>query len=455
MTKKVVVVGLGTGGVYGTKAISNFDRKAEITVFEKREYESYSPCSMPYAIAGLTDVENLKIPFPTTRKIKLLTGFEVTEIDTYAKTVKARNVDSGEERKAEYDYLLFTPGSSPFMPPIKGLDELPKDRVHVLKFLEHAEAIKRRLENQPEGSVVIIGGGAIGLELAASIKESWAKTKVSVVEMMPEIMPNMDPDMGSLVRGRLEEKGVDFHSGAKVEELKEDGDIKVGLNSGDTLNTDMVILAVGMRGNTSLLEGKVDMKNGLIVVDDGMNTSDDSVYSVGDCVLMSNAVGSEKGPAQYATAAMKEALVAGMNIAGLDVSYKGVTNTVTSHIAQTEVASTGLSSSQCEDSGLEYKTSKARYTSKPKWFDGKEIVLKLIYGTDATLLGAQAVGEGATDTVNTLSALIRKKGTLVDILGTETAYCPYLSELYSVMQMAAELGLRRMKFFTEGKGISV
>jgi len=419
----IVIIGLGTGGIYSARWISRFNRKEEVTIIERRSYETYSPCSIPLVIEGCIDIKEIIHPFPRTSRINLLLEHEAIEIDTSRKIVKYRKIGDEEINEIEYDKLIFGAGARPAVPPIPGVD---RKGVFTVRTVEDAKAINEWIKKSKKA--LVIGAGAIGMEMAYALRKRGLD--VTIVEMLSHPFPKaLDDDMAKLVKERLEAMGIKCHCNSKVEEIIGDEVVKGAIINGEEYKTDMVILSVGVRPNTQLLKGKVKMDDrGYIIVDERMRTSDPDIYAVGDCVR------TPYGLIQLATIAAREGIVAGINAAGGDAVFTPSTGAFVSAMGNFEVACVG------ERSNI---SGRGRSTVTP--YSKHEIVVKIFTDEEGNIKGAQAVGYMASKKIDIISALMRGGGKIWDVAFMEHAYCPASAHLYDVINIAANNAMRKIK----------
>ena len=443
--RKIVIIGLGTGGLYSSRAATRFDRKAEITIVEKRDYDMFSPCGLPYAIEGVVEsFEDLKHSVPSTRQLKKLLRHEALSIDTEGKRVQVKDLESGEASWLEYDSLIISTGSQPIILPIPGANELFGRGVHVVTNPENAEALRdAALESE---RAVVVGGGAIGLEIAIALKELGLE--VWVTKRSPPPFPrNLDPDMGKIISGYLEEKGLYTLFGKGIDAINGEDRVESVVIAGETIPTDIVVMAVGVRPESTLAEeAGIKTERGGILVDERLETSVKGVYAIGDCVRSFSGIDGESSYVALATTAFKQAAVVGVNAAGGNATYQGDLGTFVSFIGELEVSCTGYNSAAAERNGFAVVTGRANMKIKPSWMPGaKDISVKLVVDAETgRILGGQAIGEeGAAWRMNVVALAIRRKVTIQEFAEIELAYCPAVSEVYDPLQVAIDTAVRR------------
>ncbi len=419
----IVIIGLGTGGLYAARWASRINRKEEITIIEKRSYETYSPCSIPLVIEGAIDVNEIIHPFPRTPRIHLLLEHEAVEILPDEKKVRYRKIGEEEVKELSYDKLIFAAGANPAIPPIKGVD---KKGVFTVRTVEDAVAINEWVKKSRRA--VVIGAGAIGVEMAYALRKRGLE--VTIIEMLSHPFPrNLDKDMASIVEDMLCKMGIECHYNSRVEEITGNERVEGVVFNGEHIPADMVIISAGVRPNTFLLRDKVEMdERGFVIVDERMRTSNGDIYAVGDCAR------TPYGVIQLATIAAREGIVAGINAAGGNAIYTPPTGAFVSAMGTFEVACVG---EKGEISG------RGHSTVTP--YSKRDVYVKIFTDREGNIKGAQAVGYQASKKIDIISALMRGGGKIWDIAFMEHAYCPAVAHLYDVINIAANNAMRRLK----------
>ena len=445
--RKIVIIGLGTGGLYASRAASRVDRSAEITIIERRDYDMFSPCGLPYAIEGLVEsFEDLKHTVPTTRRVRKLLKHEAVSIDPAGKRVEVMNLDSGEAFWIDFDSLIIATGSRPHVLPIPGAEEFLGRGVHVVSNPENAEELKEAALRS--GRAVVVGGGGIGLEIAMALKRLGLE--VYVTKRTPPPFPrNLDPDMGEIISEYLESQGLNILFGKGIDQINGGDRVESVEIAGETIPTDIVVMAVGTVPESRIaVDAGCDSERGAVITDERMETSVKKIYAVGDCILTFSKVDRSPTKVYLATTAFRQAEVAGVNAAGGDMVYDGTLATFVSFIGDLEVACTGYNSRTAEDHGFRVITGRANMKIKPRYMPGaKAISVKLVVDAETgRILGGQAIGEeGAAWRVNVVSLAIKKQMTIQEFSTIELAYCPAVSDLYDPLLVAADVALRRLK----------
>ena len=448
---KIVVVGLGTGGLYSSKTALGYNRKAEITVVEKRTYDMFSPCGLPFAIEGVVpDFDDLKFTVPSNlRRLQKHLAHEVQAIYPEDKMVEIKNLDNWSTKTLKYDSLILATGGSPIMLPVEGAKELLDRGVFFVSTIENSQRVQKVAKESK--NAVLIGGGPIGLEIAVALKKLGVN--VAITKRSPPVFPRLlDEDMGKIVEDYLVAEGFDLHFGKRTESINTNAEGNVGSVTigGETLPADMVIMGVGMRPNVELAQtAGLEIGEHGMVVDDHLRTSNKSIYGLGDCIQTFSYIDKTPMTSALATSAFLQGYVVGVNASGGDITYPGDLNTFVTVIGDVEIASVGYNSPEAEKAGFKVLTSKAKAKNKPDYFPGTApVTVKLVIDkSTGKLIGGQAIAEegggGAAWRVNMISMAIRTGMTIDRFMEVELAYTPPVSEVYDVLSMAAEFGNKK------------
>lgn len=425
---KVVIVGGVAGGASAAARLRRLDESAEIIMFERGEYISFANCGLPYYIGGeITKKSALTLQTPQSFNarfnVDVRVNSEVTSIDPKAKTVTVRSKDRGEYTES-YDKLILSPGAAPIRPPMEGADNA---RVFTLRNIPDTIKIREYVEEEFPASAVVVGGGYIGVEMAENLKN--AGVAVTIVELADHVIAPLDYDMACDVHRYLKEKGVGLILKNGVQAIKEEGGkLKLTLSDGE-IETDMVIMAVGVRPDTALAKdaGLELNKRGAIVVNEHMLTSDPDIYAVGDAVEVTDFVTGEKAYIPLAGPANKQGRIAADNICGIPTTYKNTLGSAVLKIFDMTVATTGVNERAAKAAGLDYDKVYTYSNSHASYYPGSTgMSIKTLYekGT-GKILGAQIVGfDGVDKRCDVLATAIRAGMTAKDLTELELCYAP-------------------------------
>ncbi len=440
----IVIIGLGSGGFSATLAARRTDPESTITIIEKRAYEMFSPCGMPFAIEGIVSLDDLKFSLPEDKQIKKLLEHEAQAIVPAEKKVMVKNLKNQEVVPVLYDSLILACGAVPFIPPIKGAKESIGRGVFLLHDLESARKIIEHAKNAKKA--VVVGAGPIGLEIAMALRKKGLE--VVVVEMLSYAFPRaLDKDMAKAVEQSLEESGIKLLFNKTVSSINGSPVESVSLGD-EIIEADMVVLASGVKANLDLAKN-ADIETGRwgIKTNARMETNVKGIYAVGDCTETVSLIDHRPTVMQLSSSAYRQGMVAGANAAGGYDTYEGALLTFASLIGKLEVAATGFNEFFAQSAGFKVISGKARGKNKPEYYPGaKDITVKLIADAKTgKLLGGQVIGEGAGARINVISLAI-KCGIDVYLLSqTEMAYCPMLAENYDVLNKAADFAVRKLE----------
>ena len=425
---KVVVVGGVAGGASAAARLRRLDESAEIIMFERGEYISFANCGLPYYIGGeITDRAALTLQTPQSFHsrfhVDVRINSEVPAIDPKAKQVTVRSKDRGEYTES-YDKLILSPGAAPIRPPMEGADN---ERVFTLRNIPDTYKIRGYVEEQHPKSAVVVGGGYIGVEMAENLKN--AGVDVTIVELADHVIAPLDYDMACDVHRYLKEKGVGLILQNGVQSIREEGGaLRLTLSDGE-IDTDLVIMAVGVRPDTALAkEAGLELnRRGAIVVDEHMLTSDPDIYAVGDAVEVTDFVTGEKAYIPLAGPANKQGRIAADNICGIPTTYKNTQGSAVLKIFDMTVATTGVNERAAKAAGLDYDKVYTFSNSHASYYPGSTgMSIKTLYekGT-GKILGAQIVGfDGVDKRCDVLATAIRAGMTAKDLTELELCYAP-------------------------------
>lgn len=439
---KVVIVGGVAGGATAAARLRRLDETAEVVVFERSGFISYANCGLPYYIGGVIEDEadlTLQTPesFYERFRVQMKVHHEVTAIDRAAKTVTVRNLETGEVFAEAYDKLLLSPGAKPTQPALPGVG---LDRLFTLRTVEDTLRIHRFVEEQHPRSVVLAGGGFIGLELAENLREKGLD--VTIVQRPTQLMNPFDADMAALIHREVRAHGVRLALGHTVEGFAEaNGGVQVLLKDGAPLQADMVILAIGVTPD-SRLAADAGLELGLkgsIVVNDRMQTSDPDIYAVGDAVQVTHFVSGQPALIALAGPANKQGRIAADNIAGGDSRYKGSQGSSVLKIFRLTAAATGLNETAARRAGLDADAVVLSPMNHAGYYPGGQVMtMKAVYerGTGRLLGGQILGGDGVDKRIDVLATALRAGMTAADLTELDLAYAPPYSSAKDPVNMA-------------------
>ena len=448
MARRILIIGANASGVEAASAARKKDRTAEITLITQEKTAGYSRCGLPFVIGGhIANFKDLTVYPPAyfqMLKLNLRLETEATKINTKEKTVTLKTKEGATET-LPYDSLVIATGADSFMPPIKGKE---KHGILSLRTLEDGERIDAAVKAGAK-SAVIMGAGLIGLELGVGLIERGLK--VTVVEMLPQILPQLlDADMAKLVQQHLEEKGMRILLNKCVEEFLGDDKVTAIKAGDDVIEADLFISAFGVRANTKLaVEAGVPLGESRGIRTNGrMETDIKDVYAVGDCAEASHLVTHKPICAQLGTTAVRQGKVAGTNAGGDYSLFSGVLTSAVTLLFEIEAGNTGLTETAAQRNGIEVITGAITSKTRADYFPGaKAIKIKLVVEKESQrIIGGQIIGgEEVTQRINSLSLAIQKGMTVRELVKADTAYAPPLNETWDPMVLAAEMVLMKLR----------
>lgn len=427
---KFIIIGGVAGGATAAARIRRNTEQAEIILFEKGEHISYANCGLPYYLGGVIEErERLFVQTPESFgkrfNIDVRVNSEVIGIDTIEKQVHIRTSD-GREYTESYDKLLLSPGASPVRPPLPGIDG---EGIFTLRNVTDTDRIKSYMQQKEVKNAVIVGGGFIGLEMAENLHHRGIR--VSIVEMGNQVMSPIDFSMASLVHKQLQEKGIQLFLGQTVESFTDNsGKVTVHLKSGIKLESDLVLLSIGVKAETTLAR-KAGLRLGEmqgIYVNKYMQTSDENIYAVGDAIEYPHPTTGKPWLNFLAGPANRQARIAADNMVfGNVLSYEGSIGTSIAKVFDITVASTGLPGKRLKQMGIPYLSATTHASSHASYYPGaRPMSIKITFSpTDGRLYGAQIVGyDGVDKRIDQYALFIKKGGTTEELTLLEQAYAP-------------------------------
>jgi NADPH-dependent 2,4-dienoyl-CoA reductase/sulfur reductase-like enzyme/rhodanese-related sulfurtransferase len=446
---KVIIVGGVAGGASCAARLRRLDEKAEILMVERGPYVSYANCGLPYHVGGSIEKESSLLVaseqlFREQFAIDVRTNCEAVEILPKEKQVKLRNVKTGEVMTQPYDKLVLSPGGVSVRPPLPGID-LPgifhvrtvPDARHINEWIERGSLFLAGMDKysgfqtvKPKIRAVVIGGGFIGLEMVENLVHRGFE--VTLVEMIDQVLPPVDPEHARVLEAHMKRHGVHVALSDGVAGFKQiaNGAIEVQTKSGKAYPADVVILALGVRPDTTLAKtaGLEIGKRGGIRVDDQMRTSNPDIFAVGDAIEVKDWVTGEQSLIPLAGPANRQGRIAADVIAGRDMHFRGVQGTSIIKVFDVTVAWVGVSEKQLKRIGdTDYEKIYLYPNSHAGYYPGaKPIALKVLFRkSDGRVIGALGLGEDNVDKrISTIAGMMQMNATVYDLEEAELCYAP-------------------------------
>lgn len=443
---KVVIIGSGAGGLTVASNLRKYSKEDEITVITLESRVAYSQCAIPYVIGGDIDsFDEIVMHTPDyygKLGIKIITRSEVYEVLSDENMVKYQHLNSNKKFSIKYDVLVIATGGSPFIPPVEGTE---LNGVFKVRTIDDGEKIKKWVRKSKKA--VVVGAGAIGLELGYGLKQIGME--VSVTEMLPQILPrSLDPDIAEKVQTYMEAAGVRIHTNKALDKICGDERAEKVVVGDQTIDSDLVILSTGVRPSVELAT-MCGCKIGEmgVSVNEQMQTSVPNIYAVGDCVEVLDGITGLKTLSPFGTTAVRQGKVAAKNIAGMEATFKPVLNSVVSKIGELEIGAVGLTEITAKKANIDIIVGKSRALTRARYYPGcKPIDIKLICSLDGTILGCQIIAkETVAERIDTLALAIAKEVKCDEITEMEFSYAPPVSMVVDPIVLAAENAIKKLE----------
>ncbi|EMF0394825.1 CoA disulfide reductase [Enterococcus sp. AZ078] len=423
---KIVIVGGVAGGMSAATRLRRLKEDAEIVVFEKGPYVSFANCGLPYYLSGeISERENLLVQTPESLaarfQLDVRPNHEVTAVFPDEKKVEV--LSDGKKWQESYDVLLLSPGAKPVRPAISGLAEAKN--VYTVRNVPDIDMVMNALEEQPKKAVVV-GAGFIGLEMAENLKKRGLA--VSIVELAPHVLPSLDEEMAVHIQNELIKQGVHVQTKRSVTAF-EHGGKQLRLDDGTTIDSDLTILSVGVQPDSKLakMAGLETGLRGGIVVNEHYQTSDPSIYAVGDAIVVKQQITGADALISLASPANRQGRQAADNIAGIVRNNRGSLGTSIVRVFDLAAASTGLTERMAQQANLPFSVVHVSGKDHASYYpEATDILLKLIFHPKTgEIYGAQGVGaKGVDKRIDSLATAIKGQLTIFDLPELEFTYAP-------------------------------
>lgn len=443
---KILIVG---GVAAGTKAAAKLKRElgdaADVTVISKGDYISYAACGLPYYIGQVikekeTLLENTPASFSELTGAQVLTGIEATKLDRQAKVVYATNIKTGEELTYGYDKLVIATGARPVKPNLPGIE---LKNIFTLRDPDDADAIKAAVASGEVKRAVIVGGGAIGLEMAENLTKLGVRS--SIIDMAAHVLPGYDGDFAAFAENELADHGIPTFLNDAITSFEGEGRVQKVRTSKRAIKTDMVIMSIGVRPNTEWLKDSgLNFVEGTAIldVDANMRTNDEDIYAAGDCAMVKNLVtGANQWTPMGSTANIAARLCA-KAIAGTTThGFRGVLGTNVLQLPGVNIGKTGLGIEAAAAAGYDAEHVTITCYDKAKFYPDMEHFSIRLVADRATrrLLGVQVLGKGTVDKIVDIGVTAISLGATIDKFDDmDFAYSPPFSSVIHPFAIAAE-----------------
>lgn len=442
---KIVIIGGVAGGASAAARARRLSEEAEIIMFERGEFVSFANCGLPYHIGGdIKDRSKLLLQTPESFlarfNVDVRVMNEVISINRHQKTVTVRNLIDQTEYAESYDFLLLSPGASPVVPPISGINN---PLTHSLRNIPDMDRILNTLKQNKPKHATVVGGGFIGLEMVEAFHQLGIET--SLIEMSEQVMTPVDREMAGFVHDEIRNKGIDLRLGKALEAVQhnlESSSLTLTLNNGEELETGVLIMAIGVRPEVHLAReaGLQIGELGGIYTNSTLQTSDPSIYAVGDAIEEQDFVTHSSTLVPLAGPANRQGRMAADNMLGRTEHYQGTQGTAICKVFDLAVASTGQNEKQLKHNGISYEKVYVHTASHASYYPGAETVsFKMLFDPNSgQILGAQAVGKDGIDKrIDVMSVAQRAGMTVEQLQHLELTYAPPFGSAKDVINQAA------------------
>jgi len=453
MAKKIVIIGAVALGPKVACRLRRLDPQAQITLIDRDDRISYGGCGIPYYVGGdINDLEDLyrtsahairdESFFLDIKGVEVLTKVEAIEIDRHNKKVKIKDLKTNQEDYLHYDKLVMATGAGAIRPPFPGAN-LPG--VFTLSNLQDAEQIKSLMIQGKVGNAVVVGAGAIGLEITEALTDLWG-IETTLIEMEDQVLPTLlGKCIARAVATELKSHGVNLLLSERVMEITGKGE-SVTLEvhtSTEVLPTDIVILAAGVRPNTKLAEnaGIAFGRSGGILVDRRMRTNDPDIYAGGDCVELRNLVSGENTLMALGSLANRQGRVIATNIHGGNSHFVGTVGTFCVKVFDFGICKAGLTYRQAKETGYDPVYSVVAQPDHAHFYPNSEFIYVSLLADRRSrkILGIEACGkhgDSVKSRVDTVAVMLGKGVYVDEICCLETGYAPPFASAMDVINNA-------------------
>ncbi|WP_117148977.1 FAD-dependent oxidoreductase [Paraliobacillus zengyii] len=443
MGKRILIIGGVAGGASVAARIRRLDEEAEIVMFEKGPHVSFSNCSLPYHLSGeIEDSQRLILmnpgKFDAQYKIEARTNSKVIKINRTKKTITIKNIQTGKIYEEAYDKLVLSPGANPIIPT---LDGIASNHVFTVRNVVDIEKLNNYVKQKGIEDVAVIGGGFIGIEVAENLVR--AGKKVSLIEAQEQVMTSFDYDMVQILHKEMLEKGINLVLNDGIEKVREK---VIYLQSGKKINAQAVIMAIGVRPETTLAK-KADLAIGVtggIKVNHNYVTTDNDIYAVGDAIEVHHKITHKKTRLALAGPAQRQARAAADHMYGIPHRNTGVIGSSVIKIFDFNAVSTGINEKMAQAANVDYDFVYVIPSDKVGIMPKSNVMhFKLLFEVPTgRILGAQAIGKGNVDKrIDVIATMIMMNGNLEDLKELELVYSPVYGTAKDVVNFAALVGL--------------
>lgn len=438
--KPIVIIGLGSAGYAALVTLKRINPKAHIVVVDPKEKDIVHPCGLPYALEGMVHEEELEQDiFLSRMNVEKVIG-TVHSIDATKKEIMVHKEDT--QHAIAFDKVILCTGYKPLLPPVTNIERYINHGVYTLSGIADLKRIKEEIKGK--NKAIVIGAGAIGLEVAYALKVCGLS--VTVIEAKEVLPQAVDSDMSQMVAEYCTSQNIELVLHSPVTAI-EKRDSKFGIITTDKEYTaDVVIAATGFAANCEwAVNSSFATDRWGVIVNEHLQLQSD-IYAAGDCIQNWSVIDKKPFGVKLATSAYKQGIIAAENVMGIHSIYRGTAGTFVTKIGDMEIAATGFSTNVAKERGFSVIAGKISATVKPEYFpENERLTFKILCDTKGKIIGAQAIGSGAAARINIISLAIECGLTVDELMRFEMAYCPAVSEVNDIVFKACEFAKRRLK----------
>ncbi|WP_338971721.1 FAD-dependent oxidoreductase [Spiroplasma endosymbiont of Panorpa germanica] len=450
---KTIIIGTNHTGTTAARTLRRTNKTMEIVTYDKNDNISFLGCGIALWVKG--DVKDEKELFYASpeileqENIKVKMRHEMIELNEAKKTVRIKNLETGEIFDDNYDKLIIANGSWPIIPPIEGIN---LEGINVVKIFQHGQKIYEANQNKNIKKIAVIGAGYIGIELVDAFAANGKD--VILIDVADRIMPRYyDHQFTDLVEADMKKTGVTLKLNEGVKKFNgKDGKVTEVVTDKGTYQVDMVIWAVGFKPQTEMFKGKLDLAaNGAIITNEFMQTSNKDIYAIGDCVEVLNYASGKKSYLALATTAVRTGIIAALNITnGNKLPSSGFAGANGISVFGWNLAGVGMSETACKADKVEYDSIMFTDNDRPEFMETyNQVWIKIIWEKKSRrIIGAQ-IGSLANHTeVMYMFSLAIQKGLTIDELPlVDIFFLPHFNKPYNFITLAGleVLGLNYFK----------
>lgn len=447
--KKLIIVGGVAGGASAAARARRLDDTAEILLLERGPHVSFANCGLPYHLGGEI-AERSALLLHTPQSLQARFGLdvrinsEVERIDRMARSVTIHNLVSGERYTEHYDALILAPGAAPIRPALPGLDDA---RIFTLRNLPDLDGLLARIQAGVQ-HVTVVGGGFIGLETVEALRHRGLNA--TLIERGSQVLGPLDAEMAAVLASELEAQGVQLLLGETLQRVDGGPALVLQLESGRRVKTDLLILAIGVKPETTLARqaGLALGNSGGIQVDASQRTSDPDIYAVGDAVEVQHSISGQPVLLPLAGPANRQGRIAADVIFGCKAAYRGSQGTAICKVFGLTAASTGLNERMLQAAGIPFRRLYLHGNDHASYYPGATTIhFKLLFAPDSgKLLGAQAVGQKGVDKrIDVLSVAMQAGFSVHDLAELELSYAPPYGSAKDPVNMLGMAGVNLLQ----------